>query len=210
MFYSCGKCGAFRPDQIIDTEKNLVICPECGDARPFKRMPLYAIGGASGIGKSALCKAIAGKVNGVVVLDGDVFSDGKRYSTQNTEDFYENVLRIAMNISQSGVAVAIFHAGFGVPANLEHCIARRYFSEIHYLGIYCSDQELVKRLSTKSSAQGASGKGYITAMKGFNAFFRSYYSPDSQTPEMDKIDTTDSTPEKTAEKVIEWIQSKQS
>ena len=203
MLYICEKCGKFRADKIIDSEHNLVICPECGHSKSFVPMPLFAIGGASGTGKTALCREIVGKVDGVIALDGDVLWEDKRFSHQNPGEFYEYALRVAMNISQSSVPVAIFHAGFGVPDNLEKCIARRYFSKIHYLGLYCSDEELEKRLMKRPSVQGECGKGFINAMKGFNSFFRFY----SKEPTINKIDTTDTKIEETARQVIEWIKN---
>ena len=124
MLYTCDKCGKTRTDQIIDGAGSLAICPECGYARPFRRMPLFAVGGACGTGKTALCKKIAGKVEGPVALDGDGLWEGKGYDAGDPGKFYEDALRIAMNISQSGPAVAVFHAGFGLPGNLEKTVSR--------------------------------------------------------------------------------------
>ena len=205
MIYTCDKCGVCRADQIIDTESSLAICPECGFSRPFKLASLFAVGGASGTGKTAICKALAGKMSNIVMLDGDIIWGENRYSTQNPSEFYEDALRIAMNIAQSGVNVAIFNAGFGVLDNLEGCNARRYFSKIHYLGLYCSEEELEKRLSARPNVQGEAGAGFINAMKGFNHFFR-FYNNDK--PAMEKIDTTGITIEESARQVAGWIQSK--
>ena len=204
MLYTCDKCGKYRPDMVIDTEKDMIICPDCGYSKPFLRMPLFAVGGASGTGKTAICKTLAGKLDRFVILDGDVLWDDERYTRDNTAEFYEYALRIAMNISQSGLKVAIFHAGFGVPGNLENCVAKRYFSAIHYLGLYCSDEELEKRLYARPSTQGEAGKSFVNAMKGFNSFFRFYHGE----PTMDKLDTTGCSLEETAAQVAEWLKSK--
>ena len=61
-------------------------------------------------------------------------------------NFFKSWLRIAFNIGQSGRPVAIFGAGFGVPASLENLVERRYFSTIKYLALVCNDQELTNRL----------------------------------------------------------------
>ena len=208
MLYTCDKCGKTRPDQIIDAEHDLVICPECGYARPFKRMPLFGIGGASGSGKTAICKNIAGKLDGVVVLDGDILWGDHSFSPQHPEPFYEYALRVSMNISQSGQAVAIFHAGFGIPDNLENCAASRYFSGIHYLGLYCSDDEIENRLKKRPTTQGEAGQGFINGMKGFNNFFRFYDNSKNEYPPMDKLDTTGVTLDETTDQVAAWIKSK--
>ena len=208
MLYTCDACGKRRADQTIDAERNLAICPECGHARPFARMPLFAVGGASCTGKTAVCKALVGKVPGVVALDGDVLWDGKSYSPQDTKPFYEDALRIAMNIAQSGLCVALFHAGFGVPPNLENCVARRYFSAIHYLDLYCSEEEQEKRLLRRPAAQGPGGAGFVKGMLGFNQFLRFHDFAAEGFPAPEKLDTTGRPLEETAAQVIAWIDAR--
>ena len=208
MLYTCDKCGKTRADQIIDGERSLAICPECGYARPFRRMPLFAVGGACGTGKTAICKKIAGRVEGLVALDGDGLWEGKGYAAEDPGKFYEDALRIAMNISQSGPAVAVFHAGFGLPDNLEKTVARRYFSKIYYLGLICSDEEQERRLRARPSVQGDGADGFIAAMKGCNAMYRFYGGPGNGYPVMEKLDTTGAALEETAAQVKAWIESK--
>ena len=198
MLYTCPRCSAFRPDMTIDGERSLAVCPECGYERLFRRTPLFAIGGASGSGKTAICRLLAGKVPGVICLDGDIFWDKARFSAGDPGAFYEYALRVAMNIAQSGQIVAIFNAGFGVPGNLEGCVARRYFSEMNYLGLYCSDDELERRLRARPGASD----GFIAAMKGFNALFRS----GGAAPNV--MDTSRDTTEETGERVRSWIMGK--
>ena len=198
MLYTCPHCGVFRPDMTVDGGRDAVVCPECGHERAFIRMPLFAVGGASGSGKTAVCGLLAGKVPGVVCLDGDIFWDEARFSAGNPAAFYEYALRIAMNIAQSGLAVAFFHAGFGMPGNLEGCVARRYFSAVHYLGLCCSDEELERRLRTRAGASD----GFIGAMKGFNGLFRSGGAA------ADVLDTSFETPNETAERVRTWMMAR--
>lgn len=205
MLYTCEQCGRFGADMTVDEKNGLLVCPECGHTRPFRRAPLFGIGGASGSGKTAICRELAGRLPGVVCLDGDIFWDEKRFSQENAAEFYEYVLRIAMNISQSGMTVAIFNAGFAIPQNLETCTARRYFSDIHYLALYCSDErDIEARLGRRPSAS----EGFINAMKGFNAFFR-FGAPNGEDgPEVERIDTSGRAPEETAARVRECIMSK--
>ena len=208
MLYTCDRCGKTRADQQVDRQRSVAICPECGFERPVMLPPLFAVGGASGTGKTAVCKALAGKIPGVIVLDGDVLWDDKRYSSRDPGEFYENALRLAMNIGQSGTAAAIFHAGFGIPDNLENCTARRYFSKIHYLALFCSDDELEARLFRRPTVNGEAGRGFVNAMKGFNNFFRFYSAENTAYPPVDKLDTTGVSLEETAARTTEWIKSK--
>ncbi|MBN1922962.1 MAG: hypothetical protein JW892_17070 [Anaerolineae bacterium] len=54
MFNTCPKCGAYRADKIIDPDRAIAICPECGHRHPFLRLPLLIVSGASGAGKSTI------------------------------------------------------------------------------------------------------------------------------------------------------------
>ncbi len=201
MLYTCESCGKTRLDMGVDGERSVLICPSCGHEKAFRRLPLFAIGGASGSGKTAVCQALAGKVPGVICLDGDLFWD-RRFTQDAPDAFYEYVLRISANIAQSGVPVAIFNAGFGIPGNLESCPSRRFFSEIHYLALWCEEEELERRLRTR---EGATDE-FIQGMKGFNAFFR-FGAPGSENgPAVERLNTSGKPLEETTASVREWIE----
>lgn len=46
---------------------------------------------------------------------------------------------MAKNISQPGRSVVLVGAGMGVPENIEPCVELRYFAEVHYLAMVCTD-----------------------------------------------------------------------
>ena len=162
---------------------------------------LFLIGGASGTGKTAICKHIAGKINSLVALDGDVLWSCGNFSPEKTEDFYAFVLRLCAEIEESDVYVAVFHAGAGVPENIENCAERKLFDEVHYLGLYCGDEDLEKRLRARPEWQAANPDGFINAMKGFNAMYRFYHD----NTHMDKIDTGAVSIDESSKQVIDWI-----
>lgn len=163
---------------------------------------LFLVGGASGTGKTAICNQIAGKISGLVVLDGDVIWSCGNFMPDKTEVFYSFVLRLCNEITKSGLSVAVFHAGAGVPGNIENCPERKLFDEVHYLGLYCSDEELEKRLRMRPEWQSQNPDGFINAMKGFNAMYR-FYGEDR--PKMDKIDTSEISLEESSRQVVDWI-----
>lgn len=163
---------------------------------------LFFIGGASGTGKTAICNEIAGKLDRLVCLDGDVIWSCGNFTPEKTEAFYAYVLRLCAEIEKSGIAVAVFHAGAGVPGNIENCPERKLFDEVHYLGLYCNDEELEKRLRARPEWQSQNPDGFINAMKGFNAMYR-FYGEDG--PKMDKIDTSDISLEESSRQVMDWI-----
>ena len=163
---------------------------------------LFLVGGASGTGKTAICNQIAGKISGLVVLDGDVIWSCGNFTPEKTEAFYAFVLRICNEIAKSGLSVAVFHAGAGVPENIEHCRERELFDEVHYLGLYCSDEELEKRLRERPEWRDQNPDGFISAMKGFNAMYRLYGKDGSK---MDKVDTSSITLMESSRQVMDWI-----
>lgn len=163
---------------------------------------LFLIGGASGTGKTAICHQIAGKVNNLIALDGDLLWGCGNFTPEKTEVFYSFLLRLCSEIENSNVAVAVFHAGVGVPGNIESRAEKELFDEIHYLGLYCSDDELEKRLRKRPEWQGQNGDGFINAMKGFNAMYR-FYGGDG--PHMEKLDTSGITLEESSKWVMAWI-----
>lgn len=205
MINTCSKCGNTRTDKIIDKERSIVICPECGHEEAFKFAPLYLIGGAGGCGKTAVCKALVGKTEDIIPIDGDILWENNRFSIENPHDFYEAWLRICKNISQTGKRVALFHAGAGTPSNIIPCLENRYFSDIHYLGLYCSDEALKKRLLKRRAAGGFAPDSFIESMQNLNHFWRDYNNDEIP---MDKIDTTEMTVDEAANKVLLWLKSK--
>ena len=163
---------------------------------------LFLIGGASGTGKTAICHQLAGKIDHLVALDGDVIWSCGNFTPEKTEAFYAFVLRLCDEIAKSGVRVAVFHAGAGVPGNIESCRERGLFDEVHYLGLYCSDEDLEKRLRERPEWKNQNPDGFINAMKGFNSMYR-FYNGDG--PHMEKLDTSNATLEESSRRVMDWI-----
>jgi hypothetical protein len=70
--------------------------------------------------------------------------------------------------------VVLFGAGAGVPENLETCIERRYFSQIHYLALVCADDVLSERLQERPAWRGTREAAYIQENIRFNHWFQAY------------------------------------
>jgi adenylate kinase family enzyme len=192
----------YHADKIIDTTGPFAICPECGYKHPFKQLPLLIISGASGSGKTAICSYLSGKFTQAVLLDSDIIWQPE-FNTPDTNyrDFFEIWLRICKNISQSGRPVVLFGAGAGVPENIENRIERRYFSNVHYLALVCSNEALSARLQQRPLWRGTRDTAYIEEHIRFNQWFTAY---DGQ-PVIKLIDTTDAPIENTAMQITSWI-----
>jgi len=198
----CVGCGIYRADKMIDPAGPDAICPECGYRHRFVQVPLLVVSGASGSGKTTVCRQLMGVVTQAVLLDGDIlwrpeFDDpASRY-----RDFFETWLRVCKNIAQSGRPVVMFGAGFGVPDNIEPCVERRYFSTTHYLALTCADSVLVDRLRRRPSWRGSTAAGFIETQLQFNAWFQRY----DATPRIDVLDTSNVSLQTTADQVASWI-----
>ncbi len=173
MFSVCAQCGAYRPDRIIDAGSAVMTCPECGHRQAFVSKPLLVVGGASGAGKTTVCQALLGRVNGAVLLDADLLWRPE-FDTPDTgyADFFETWLRLAVAIHQSGGPVVLFGAGFGVPANLEPRVYRRYLARIDYLALVCSDSVLDARLRARPAWRGSDGDAFIAGQVQFNRWLK--------------------------------------
>ena len=149
-----------------------------------------------------MCGLLTGVVTRAVLLDVDIlwrreFND----PASNYRDFFETWLRVAKNIAQSRRPVVLFGAGFGVPANIEPCVERRYFSTVHYLALTCDDAELRERLRARPEWRGSGAATFVEAQSRFNAWFKEY----AGSPPIDIVDTSGVAPERTAQRVEAWI-----
>ena len=72
MWNVCWHCGVYRANKLIDPDGPVAICPECGRRHPFRQLPQLLVSGASGAGKSTVCRALLGKLPEVVLLDSDI------------------------------------------------------------------------------------------------------------------------------------------
>ncbi len=207
MMNVCFNCGEYRADKTIDPAGPYAICPECGHKHPFARFPLLIISGASGVGKSTMCRVLLGKLNQVVLLDSDILWRAEFNEPENKyRNYFETWLRVCKNISQSGRPVVLFGAGMGVPENMEPCVERRYFASLHYLALVCDDDGLVERLRGRPKWRGSSNPAYIEEHIQFNHWFKE--NGEETIPAIDLLDTTRISVDETAEQVALWIRGK--
>jgi len=199
----CAECGQYRPDKIIDPNGPVAVCPECGHRHPFRQLPLFIVAGASGAGKTTICRGVTGVLGAVVALDTDILWRPEFNPPANGyRDFYETWLRLAADISQSGRPVLLFGAGAGVPGNIEPCIRRRYFSAVHYLALVCEAEALAERLLARPAWRGAQAPGFIEGQQQFNQWFKDY---NEEQPAMTRLDTTHLDEKSAARRVMGWV-----
>ncbi len=205
MMNVCYQCGLYRADKVIDSDGPFAVCPECGYQHPFQYLPLYIVSGASGTGKSTVCRYLLGRFQDAVILDCDIlWREEFNKPDEDYRGFFDTWLRMCKNISQSGKPVVLFGAGVGVPSNLENCVERRYFSSIRFLALVCSDETLSERLSNRPAWRDTRDQAYIEEHRRFNQWFKDYKGNNHQPP-IAILDTTQSSVEDTAMEVVTWI-----
>ena len=200
MFNVCSNCGEYRADKTIVPGGVYAICPNCRFRYEFVRLPLFILTGASGVGKSTVCLALAAKMKDVVVMESDILWRAE-FNQPETDyrEYRETWLRVCKNISQAGTPVVL--CGVGVPTQFEQCIERRYFSELHYLALVCDDQILPSRLTWRGSLKDE----YIKEQVIFNRWLLN--NAQNTEPPMTLLDTSEITVDETVEKVERWIRS---
>lgn len=205
--------GAGRPTAPRDAESPApvgdlaqAICPECDHPHTFYRLPLLVVTGASGTGKTTVCRRLTGAVTNVVPLEADILWRAE-FDTpdDNYRAFGETWLRMAKNVAQAGRPVVLFGAGLGVPQNLEPCVERRYVGAIHRLALTASDEALAARLRARPAWRGSS-EAFITDQIAFNRWFRT--TGPTLTPPIDLLDTTTPSIDETIAAVRGWIAGK--
>jgi broad-specificity NMP kinase len=202
MFNVCPNCGELRADKIILPEGPYAVCPHCEYQHKFLRLPLFVITGASGVGKSSVCLVLATKTKEVVVMESDIlWRDEFNQPATDYRNYREMWLRVCKNISQAGKPVIL--CGAGVPAQFEQCVERRYFTEIHYLALVCSDEALESRLRSRPAWRRSSDEEYIRTHLAFNRWLKE--NVHSTQPPMSLIDTSEMTEHESVERLEDWI-----
>ena len=224
MFNVCPNCGLYRVDKTVSEPEAyaratgaecqedrhrrlstvLAACPPCGHLHTFLRLPLLLVGGASATGKSAILRELTGRFTAAVLLESDLlwmkeFED----PTNGYRRFSETWLRMAKNINQSGRPAVLFGAGLAVPANIEQCVERRYFSQTHYLALVCDEEALRRRLLARPAWRKSNEPEQLKAQIDFNRWLQA--EGPKQTPQVTILDTTDASVADSARAVREWM-----
>ena len=202
MFNVCPNCGAYRADKIIEPEGAYAVCPDCNYRHKFVRLPLFVLTGASGVGKTATCLVLAAKAKDLVVMESDIlWGEEFNQPATNYRNYREMWLRICKNISQAGKPVIL--CGVGEPTQFEHCVERRYFSDIYYLALVCDDEVLASHLRTRPTWRGSSSDKQINEQVAFNNWLKD--NARSTMVPMTLLDTTGLSVDESAEAVMRWV-----
>lgn len=201
----CSACGAWSDSPDVLAAEAVVVCSQCGHRQGFQRLPLFALTGASGAGKSTAVADLGdGLADRVVVLEQDLLWIPELQDPAEEHRVFRCAwARLIAAIHQNGRPVLL--SGSVVPGQLEACPQRPFLGEIHYLGLVCDDAELAARLRGRPAWREFS-PARIDHMTGFNRWIKQHAS--LTTPPMTLLDTTHVGPDTTAASLRAWVESR--
>lgn len=198
----CAGCGARFDQPVLAPGAAVLVCTECGHRRPFRRLPLFALTGPSGGGKSTVGRLLPGELGErVVVLEQDVlWTGGLRDPDDDFGAFRRTWLRMVGMIHQAGRPVVL--VGTVVPEQFERRPERAFVGDIHYLGLVCEPAVLRERLLARPAWRGWD-EPRVAEMLEFNDWFGR--TGPSWCPPVELLDTTTTPLDGTVRAVAAWV-----
>jgi len=167
MFTTCEKCGLVMSNS--DKTQNgfgLLECV-CGFSSSYKKLPLFVLTGASGVGKSTIGRRIQAKSNDIVVLESDILWNDYYNNPESNYAHYRKLwLNLCKNINQAGKPTLL--VGCGTPDQFQNCEEKDYFSKIVYIVIATSTKNLECQLMSRPEYRNCSSQSYIDEHTKYN------------------------------------------
>lgn len=200
MINTCTSCGLYSTEQVTDKIHHQVICPNCGQARPFHFKNLLILTGPSGSGKTTILQQLLNRVPKNILLEGDIlWNDYYNQPDTHYLVFFNQLLRLCKNLNQSDHTVVVANSGLGVPANIEQCTESRYFNRFIYLNLTCSEELLISRLKARPAWRNSGDENELHNQLNFKKWLDVQHKDHT-------LDTSSLTIEETTGKVIKWIE----
>jgi hypothetical protein len=166
------------------------------------RPPLFAVSGATGVGKTTATARLHGLLPEVLRLDGDLLWSNEYFDRPgDITRFYATWLNVAAAVAENGVSLVF--CGAVAPSNWEPLPERELVGDIHYLALVCEPD--IHEARFRSRGPGSQDHR-LPHFLNHNRWLRENASRTE--PPMDVIDSTHQTPEETTRAVADWIRPK--
>ena len=170
---------------------------------PNKKMPLFIVSGASGVGKTSACELLFLRENRYIVMESDLlWRDVFDTPEDNYREYRETWMHVCAGISQIGLPVVL--CGCGLPEQFEVCAARELFTDIHYIAVVCEQKELERRMR---EGREITDEAWLESSRHFNEWLKRHAG--ETVPAMELLDNTCLSVEQTAERIDAWIMGRQ-
>jgi hypothetical protein len=181
----------------------VLVCESCGHRQPFLRLPLFALTGPSGGGKSSVGRHLSRALGDqAVVVEQDVlWTAGLQDPADDFRQFRSTWLRMTGMLHQSGRPVVLI--GTVVPVQFERCPERAFVGDIHYLALVSEPDVLHARLRARPAWRGWDELRIAETLE-FNDWLRR--SGPSLDPRVELLNTTTLPLEDTVRAVAEWVE----
>ena len=167
--------------------------------KPTKKLPLFLITAASGMGKSTACQILFSREKDYLVLESDILWDERFNTPENNYAPYRSLwMELCAGIAQGGKPVVL--CGCCVPEQFETRPQRGLFSDIYYLALVAEEETLLRRMT---EGRGITDSAWIQSSVDFNRWLRR--NAGSTTPPVSLLDVTDLTPQETAQAIHRWV-----
>lgn len=168
-----------------------------------RKLPLFIVTGASGVGKSTVATELRGMLPNFDVFETDFFPQ----STNSLLDLHGKraiLLRFAYKVAQSGRGTII--CGTMMPWDVEKCDDYNNFSEICYINLHCDDETRNERLRNRSDKATWTDE-MLKAHENFAQWLLDNAST-AYNPPMPTIDTSCIPPTEVAKQIKSYVEEK--
>lgn len=160
-----------------------------------KKLPLFIVTGASGVGKSFVVKELKKTMPEFDVFDLDSIVEFVGFDWEKVRNIW---LRVARNIAFSGRMTVL--CGTMMPWDVEKCKDYPYFDHVYYINLHCDAETRASRLHERNWSEEMIQEHQSFAKWLLENADKAY------SPPMPTIDTTSTDVGEVARQIKIWIQ----